>query len=825
MLTPPMRSGDFEQGVSRRWLASAVFGLAFFVFLPLIHAQPDLPDEMSGESPVDDEVTGTSTAADGGGDALVCDGGWRYQLNETRQEFGPARFARQTELQSDIALVSQAFAYCELSARSSFVKAHARSAGPCYGMLRLAGTVDVVASNLFQIGDKRACECVTQNAEAQSSCEGLREQLTVLRRYGEMIVDRAELVLAHEVCASVERNTNGIVRAACDALDKSVVAEHNGGKGKPGQFSLAAPLPPGVAKTVDGVRTATDGRYLSVVPENFIGVRDSICRIESAAATTNSCELSVLDMGTSDDEPPKPDATPTEIWGKKRQEVMWGMCNELALADVNANTCRSADVYIDERGELHLNRPLRTREQRRDATMCIDVSDFDQAHPLMVTLGMDPTSSVPERIWPGETMHIGSLIDRPVKPTDILRIHVLGKARGISLSEVLRVNGVPGYTGETRAVRNSKTSRDEACRIARSWVPVVDHEVPVGTPNRQSVIPMDFGRGRDGETPDVEHGNYVVLWVRNIEPSGSVLAEYARGQTVGYQPPPLLGEPADIIARVESPDGLMNPDAELRGTGAGVGQPLLPRRARYPGSRVLRLGTPEGNQLYNLRVCTRTGPAGESEGGERTCDNSGDAIVLQEKLFVSGDYHFGVRVHFGYTYFPVSRLVGRRTPAAEAAGDGFFEVVEDASGTADYDVAALLAIYPFGRNPRQFSYKPWTKDYWKHTALLTGFSMRSFSPWNDFYLGGSIPVANGVSLSALSHFSRRQVPVDASSGDLVGGGGGETINLNNFYDTQSALVVGVSVGISVDFDLFERAFTNIWERFTSRSGQFVNSAP
>ena len=83
-----------------------------------------------------------------------------------------------------------------------------------------------------------------------------------------------------------------------------------------------------------------------------------------------------------------------------------------------------------------------------------------------------------------------------------------------------------------------RASRQEACRIARSWVPVVDHEVPIGLSDRQSVIPVQFGRGRDGETEQVRKGDYVVLWVRDIEPAGSILVEYANGQTVGYQPPP-----------------------------------------------------------------------------------------------------------------------------------------------------------------------------------------------------------------------------------------------------------------------------------------------
>jgi hypothetical protein len=750
-------------------------------------------------------------------------------LIETRQEFGPARMTRQHSLRRDITMTSAAFAFCELQADDQFNQLSHPAAGPCYGLMSVVNGGAIASLNVFQRDNQSACECLVEITEPNSACEESRDQLTSLRRIQELITERAELVLAYEVCGSAERETNSVVRGACVALERAVVAEHSGaGKGLRGQFNLLAPLPTPVAVHVDRVRAATDGRFMSaVIPENFLAARDSIC--PPLSTPKQMCSLTFNDIPltgfASQPDPPALSAEQKQqrlFWRTKRRQIMLGICRESALVDLNANRCRNADIYIDERGELHLNRPLSTRSARKQATLCIDISDFDDAHPLMVTLGMEPTGSVPERIWPGETIRIGALIDRPVTSQDVLHIHVLGKARGVSLAEVLRVNGVLGYTADTVPYRGLRESRQEACRIARSWVPVVDHEVPIGAPGRQAVIPVEFGRGRDGETRSVRDGDYVVLWVRNIEPAGSVLVEYARGQTVGYQPPPLLGEPAD--ARPQDPDGLMNPNAAIRGSGAGVGQPLLPRRARYPGSRVLRLGTPEGNQLYDLKVCTQSGSP-VPEGQERSCAATGGSLIVDEKLMVHGEYHFGLRMHFGYTYFPVSRLVGRRTPAAQAASEDIFEVVQSGAGTADYDVALLLATYPFGRDPRRFSYKPWRADYWKHSALLTGFTVRSVTPWNDFYLGASLPVANGVSLTALSHISRRNVPVDAHVGDLFGGSGEGDLDLNKFYDTQSALVVGVSVGLSFDYDLFERAFISMWERLRGRSGTFASGAP
>jgi hypothetical protein len=791
-------------------------------------------------------------------DNLVCDGGWRYPLVETRSEIGPARFARQDDLQRDIALTAAAFGYCETAAANTWGKSYAISAGPCFGLLRLASSLDVVAANLFH--DDQACACLTETANAGSSCEGLREQLTTVRSYDQIIVDRAELVLAYEVCGSPERTTNRDIREACTALEGEVAAEYGGGNAAPGQFNLIAPIPGRVADKVRDISNLTDGRFLSVIGENYIGVRNSICEMDEAPAEKNTCELRPLEKT----KPAEGADAQLAMWGTKRAETLWGMCNELSLADVNANTCRKADVYIDERGELHLNSPLTTRGQRENATMCIDISDFDADHPLMVTLGMEPTSSVPERIWPGETMRIGKLIDRKVTREDILKIHVLGKARGISLSEVLRVNGVLGFGGGREGAKFTRSSAQEACRIARSWVPVVDHEVPIGDREKQAVIPVTFSRGRDGETKRISQGDYVLLWVRDIEPSGSVLAQYAAGQFVGYEPPPLVGGTTLSLEmrdhRGPAGNGTIQPNskrAQLRSGSAGVDEPLLPRRARYPGSRVLRLGSPEGNHRYDLKVCTRSGPApkavaaaaiaaasyeDDEEYGDEdlgaaatatpveglTCD--GASVILDEKIFVHGDYHFGVGLYFGYSLFPIDEFTARKTPAAMAVGPNTYEVVQTSSQKADYDVAAMLTIYPGGRDPHDFTLNPLSKRYWKHFGLMMGFTVRKLTPWNDFYLGGSLPVANGVSLSTLAHFSRRSIPTDVDAGDLFESTSSNP-DISTIFSSKNVLAVGLSVGLTLDFDLFERAFSGMWNKlagkgqFTATSNSRLSAAP
>lgn len=824
------RLKESERRAWARGPACAALAFAVLLMWPLsaVHAQPDFDDmddvgddddDDSGDD--DDAATTVAPTAEtpatsmptqlGEGDVLVCDGGWRYPLVETREEIGPARFARQLELQKDLQFTSKAFAYCANAASSKFEKQYRPAAGPCAGLIFLADRVDVAAANLFRLEDTESCECLTKPVEAGGRCEGLREQLTTLRRYDNLLVQRAELVLAAEVCASPERNTNFQLRAACRHMDRVLGAHYKPGAGQPGQFSLSAPLPGSVAGAVRRISKATDGRYLSVLPENFIGVRQSLCKLPIQPVTSNQCTTRTIEPPPDFPKGQSTDVLGPQSFAQKMAEVTWGMCNELALADVNAATCRDADVYIDERGQLHLNRPLTTSKQRQNATLCVDISDFDQRHPLMVTLGMDPTDSVPKRLWPGETMRIGQLLRRSVTREDVLRINVLGKARGVSLSEVLRVNGI-----QPDAV---KQYEDDACRIAKSWVPVVDHEVPIGDPGKQAIIPVRFDRGRDGETREIFEGDYVLLWIRDIEPSRGVLVEYADGQLVGYEPPPLLGMAPNTPPSqggISSSINPMVPGNRLRGGILGVGAPLLPRRARYPGSRVLRLGSPNGSQAYNLRVCKPSEAVPITSKG--TCAGDGANMLLDEKLFVHGDSTFGVKLYFGYSFFPIEQLQARRTPAAiESGQDGVHEVVKVSDKVADYDVAALLAVYPFGRNPRRFSYNPLSRDYWKSAALLAGFSVRTLTPWEDFYLGASLPVASGVSATLMSHLSRRSITTGVQEGQLINGS-----DLSGF-PKDTVIAVGVTAGLSFDLDLFERAFFNVWNRVRGKTGTFLSA--
>jgi len=716
-------------------------------------------------------------------EVLVCDGGWRFPLYETRRELGPARLARLFEIQRDIVLAERAFGFCRQHASAS--DETTLLDGACQGLFSTSAGIARVSEALFAPAVRKT-ECLGHGPRESGHCEQTREQLTTLRRYQRVGGERAALVASHEVCASPDRNTNRELRERCTGLETSIREEAGGSADNAGRFGLSAPLPESVAKSVEAVRQVTDGHFLGLVPEDYLGVQEQVC--ERQAAVLN-----------------------TDAWGRRWGRIRHSLCAELAVATHNAETCRDADLYVDERGQMHVNRRLDQRKHRKNATLCIDISDFDGDHPLMITLGLAPTSSVPERLWPGETVVVGHWIDERVKAQDVLTIGVFGKARGVSLKEVLRINGADP-TGRAKGPGHA-----EACRIARSWVPVVDHEVPIGDRERQAVIPVDFGRGRNGSTSKVEEGDHLVVWVRDIEPAGAVKVEYANGQSVGYEPPPLLGQTQE-----EGPVA-PRPNQYIRGVGASVGQPLLPRRARYPGSRVLRLGAPAGNSEYGIRICSQT------RGGQRQVPSeevgcSTENIIVNERVYVHGYSRMGLQVHVGYSFFRAPSLTARRTAAARAAGEDLYEIVEETDGRTNQDIAMLLAVYPFGRDPYSFSHRPWTPSYWRHASLLCGFSVKKTSFWEDVYLGGSLPLANGISTTLLAHFSRRETPSQTNQGQFLSiPGGGNSPNLGDYVPTKRTLSVGVGVGLSFDLNLFQKAFSSVWARVSSPPSQFYSN--
>ncbi|MCP4445112.1 MAG: hypothetical protein GY811_07185 [Myxococcales bacterium] len=716
-------------------------------------------------------------------EVLVCEGGWRFPLYETRRELGPARLARLLEIQQDIVISERAYEVCRRASAAgpmpNFIE------GACQGLLSASQGTSRVSENLFG-SDARSANCLDAGPRESGQCEQTREQLTTLRRYQRIGVERAELVASHEVCASDDRTTNRHLRERCLELEGRIRAEAGEAGGLLGRFGLSAPIPEAIAQSVEGVRLATDGHFLNLVPEDSLGVQEQVCERSPGLPT---------------DDP----------WGRRWEHIRHSLCAEHSVAMQNAETCRNADIYIDERGQMHVRQSLAARSHRRDATLCIDVSDFDGDHPLMMTLGLSPATSVPERVWPGETVSVGHWIDERVRSQDVLQLSIFGKARGVSLKEVLRVNGVDS-TGREVGPANA-----EACRIARSWVPVVDHEFPVGPMTGQAVIPVDFGRGRDGSTAKVEEGDHLVVWVRNIEPSGAVQVEYADGQSVSYEPPPLLGKTDD------EPGNVQRIGQHIRGVGASVGEPLLPRRARYHGSRVLRLGSPAGGSEYKIRICIHTRVGQRAQLEQAVGCSTGNAIV-NERLYVHGFSRMGVQLHVGYSFFRTPGLTARRTAAAQAAGDDLFEIVEESDGSASQDIAMLLAVYPFGRDPYDFSHRPWTSSYWRHASLLCGFSVKKTSFWEDLYLGGSLPLANGVSTTVLAHFSRREMPTQTSRGQFLRiPGGGDSLNIADYVPTKSTLSVGVGVGISFDLNLFQKAFSGVWARISEPQSQFYST--
>jgi hypothetical protein len=715
---------------------------------------------------------------------LDCDG-WRYPLNETRTEIGPARFARQAELQRELLVVSGALADCRTLVATNKLDADKTASSVCYGLEKAVEHHDQIALNVF---DEEHMKCLSGVARPADGCEGIRDQMTTMRRYDELTLSRAELVLSQQLC-SKPGLLGSALRSSCQALNNAIKGEA-GSEGGAGPFALNAPLPEIVAAAIDMIREDTDGRFAEVT-ENAIGAHARCHPKTEPKPAAGQC------YGLKAFKPTEHKSEPAELadWNRLLERSEWGMCSELDLADCRATTCRDADVYIDERGELHLNKPLTTSEQRKNATLCIDISDFDAEHPLMVTVKLHSTPSVPERVWPGETMAIGSLLDGPVTREDVLGIQISGKARGVSLSEVLRVNGV------NPVVQNGKKDyygfiHDEACRVARGWVPVVDHEVPIGPPDHQKVIPVLYGRGRDGETRLIKEDDSLMVWVRDIDPDGSVMVEQANGTFVQFEPPPLVGQPS-------AQDQFHQLPAQLRGGQATLDQPIVPRRQRYPGSRTLRLGHPSGNNKYPIRVCT--GPAGKIttvNGPRASCATT--QVTVDENLFVHGVYHFGVRAYFGLTYFRDGEYNAVRTPRAQSIGPNVYEVTRNQLGTQD--IAVLFAFYPFGRDPYLFEYRRWYHD----VALLAGFTLRSTNPLDNMYLGGSLPIANGVSVTFLANLTTRNKPIGVSSGDLLEYPMGVLPNLPRDFGSTRSLDVGASIGVSFDYDLAEKAFRAIW---------------
>ncbi len=756
-------------------------------------ALQDNDEEVKGEGKPEEVVADSATRV--AQEVLTCEGGWRLPLYETRREIGPARLTRMAEIQGDIVLSGRAFAFCQDIMRSASAPNVSLARGACEGLLLASQGIERISENLFGSanGISGASVCLARGPRASGQCEHVREQLTSLRRYQRVGVQRAALVASLEVCAGSDRATSLGLRSDCQALEHAIANEATPAATHPGRFSLSAPLPQAIAQAVDRVRQATDSHFLNLVPENFLGVRKDVCEDSGRVVVGNP-------------------------WSTRWAKVRHSLCAELSLATSNAETCREADIYIDERGQLHLSDGLQRRQRRSAATLCIDISDFDGDHPLMLTLGIAPKSSVPERVWPGETVSVGHWIDKSARAQDVLQLSVFGKARGVSLREVLRINGADA-TGMATGPANS-----EACRIARSWVPVVDHEVPFGPYSEQAVIPVDFGRGRDGETMKMREGTPLLVWVRNIEPAGAVLVEYADGQSVRYEPPPLLGKSEELGTEN------LKPWQHIRGASSSVALPLLPRRARYPGSRVLRLGSPAGGSEYAIRICVRTRSTAfsqlktpSSDGSGRPCDSA--SVIVDEKIYVHGYSHMGVQLHVGYSMFRTPGLTAKRTAAARAAGADLYEIVEETSGRTVQDIAMLLAVYPFGRDPYDFSHRPWRASYWHHASLLVGFSVKKASFWEDVYLGGSLPLANGVSASVLAHFARRDVPVQTSSGQFLSipDAAGDSLSLEDYVATQRMLSVGVGVGITFDLNLFQRAFSGVWQRIAGSQEQFYSN--
>src|SRR5262249_4874886 len=121
-----------------------------------------------------------------------------------------------------------------------------------------------------------------------------------------------------------------------------------------------------VAGAIDMIREDTDGRFAEIT-ENAIGAHARCHPKSEPKPKTGEC-YALKGYKPAEHKKEDPDLAD---WNRLLDRSEWGMCEELDLADCRANTCRNADVYIDERGELHLNNPLTTEAARKRATLCV----------------------------------------------------------------------------------------------------------------------------------------------------------------------------------------------------------------------------------------------------------------------------------------------------------------------------------------------------------------------------------------------------------------------------------------------------------------------
>jgi hypothetical protein len=708
-------------------------------------------------------------------DALYCDG-VRYSLEEEREDTGPARLARLQELTRTINVVGRALDPDRCGGSTE---------GECIGLQKSVERAQYRALEVFQSADDlEACmvDPMRMWNEQEGVCQELRQNISDLRKLDREALARAEYVLAVRLCDGA-LGLDANVRTACTNL-ATAIAPHAPPSGARPSFWLEAPMPREVQEAIRQVRLITGGNF-DVDALNSDLARDYRCETQGQAGGDGTTATGYL----------------------------VGLCKEYELLHQVSDACRQASVYIDERGGIHASGGLASDDGRETATLCVDVSDFASEYPFMVTVRLGDESSRPVRVWPGEPIFIGKYLPGPVESGDVMGIEVRGKARGISLAETLRVNGV-------------SSDSPDACRIARAYVPVVDHEVPIGSED-QRVIPMSFHTGRLGETGTVTEGDALMIWVRDIEPAGAVRVEYGtegKPQYVGYIPPPLLGSSQEMTQAQLDREEHRPPGAHIRPSEASVDQPLVPRRARFPGSRVLRLGYPSGFFDYPVRVCTYSTDRDDWGVGapltglpvSKCADEPRASTILDEWIYVHGEYYFGIRAGLMGSWFPVQRLVPRQTPDALRAGDNAWQVLAENENVFEFDVPLLLAVYPFGRDPYLFDYRFWDIEnghYWNDVALLVGFSMISI-PWEHMYAGLSLPIYSGVSLTVLAQFEKRSIPIGVRAGDIFEHtGAGEPV-LGTVFGSESQYITGVAFGISVDYDLFERAFKAIWNKFT-----------
>ena len=247
-----------------------------------------------------------------------------------------------------------------------------------------------------------------------------------------------------------------------------------------------------------------------------------------------------------------------------------------------------------------------------------------------------PSGSGLVKPWPSAT---GSISRPGLK--DVLRVGVFGKgAWGLPVGD--SADSTVSNPFGNPATGNAGTGRREACRIARSWVPVVDHEVPVGPRDRQAIIPVHFWpRTRRRDTSTRRRGPHYGLG--SPHRTGRVGHRSVRRGADGHVRAPATAGPREFDRTAASPQGQSDPRRRVVSsrTSAAQARTLSGTRGSFGwvvqrATVTMTYGSAPETRIAKLRRLL----SNQERANPPRCGDGG-SLIVDEKVFVHGDSHFG----------------------------------------------------------------------------------------------------------------------------------------------------------------------------------------